>query len=65
LNALVERQAEFQIWIVALRFRAFGCMRLATVDGNLDGPNIDQAKAVRMIGHAVDQDVNQDIPGES
>ena len=40
----------------------FGCMRLPTVDGkeNLDpnGPNINEAEAVRMIHHALDRGVN-------
>jgi hypothetical protein len=36
----------------------FGCMRLPAVDGSHRGPNIDEAKAVRIIRHAVDQGVN-------
>jgi hypothetical protein len=36
----------------------FGCMRLPTVDGNPNGPNINEAEAVRMIRHALDRGVN-------
>jgi predicted aldo/keto reductase-like oxidoreductase len=36
----------------------FGCMRLPTVDGNPHSPNIDEAEAVRLIRHALDQGVN-------
>ena len=36
----------------------FGCMRLPTVDGNSNGPNINEAEAVRMIRHALDRGVN-------
>ena len=36
----------------------FGCMRLPTVDGNSNGPNINEAEAVRMIHHALDRGVN-------
>ena len=36
----------------------FGCMRLPTVDGNPNGPNINEAEAVRMIHHALDRGVN-------
>jgi predicted aldo/keto reductase-like oxidoreductase len=36
----------------------FGCMRLPTVDGNPHSPNINEAEAVRMIRHALDQGVN-------
>ena len=36
----------------------FGCMRLPTVDGNSNGPNIDEAEAVRMIRHALERGVN-------
>ncbi len=36
----------------------FGCMRLPTVDGNSNGPNINEAEAVRMIRHALEQGVN-------
>ena len=36
----------------------FGCMRLPTMDGNANGPNINVAEAVRMIRHALDQGVN-------
>jgi hypothetical protein len=36
----------------------FGCMRLPTVDGNHNGPNIDEAEAVRMIHRAMDRGVN-------
>ena len=35
-----------------------GCMRLPTVDGNANGPNINEAEAVRMIHHAMDRGVN-------
>ena len=33
-------------------------MRLPTVDGNPNGPNINEAEAVRMIRHALDRGVN-------
>jgi len=36
----------------------FGCMRLPTADGNSNGPNINEAEAVRMIHHALDRGVN-------
>ncbi len=36
----------------------FGCMRLPVVDGNPNGPNINEAEAVRMIRHALDRGVN-------
>ena len=36
----------------------FGCMRLPTVDGNPNGPNIDEPAAVRLIRHAIEQGVN-------
>ena len=36
----------------------FGCMRLPTVDGNPNGPNINEAEAVRMIRHVLDRGVN-------
>src|ERR1039457_6844511 len=36
----------------------FGCMRLPTVDGNPNGPNINEAEAVRMIRLALDRGVN-------
>jgi uncharacterized protein len=36
----------------------FGCMRLPTVDGIPQSPNIDEAETIRMIRHAVDEGVN-------
>jgi len=36
----------------------FGCMRLPTTDGNANGPNIDETKALRLIRHAIDRGVN-------
>ena len=36
----------------------FGCMRLPVVDGNSNGPNINEAEAVRIIHHALDRGVN-------
>jgi predicted aldo/keto reductase-like oxidoreductase len=36
----------------------FGCMRLPATDGNASGPNIDEAEAMRMIHHAMEQGVN-------
>jgi len=36
----------------------FGCMRLPTMDGNSNGPNINEAEAARLIRHALDRGVN-------
>ena len=36
----------------------FGCMRLPTLDGNVIGPNINEAEALRMIRLALDRGVN-------
>ncbi len=36
----------------------FGCMRFPTLDGKPLGPNIDEAEAVRMVRHAIDEGVN-------
>jgi uncharacterized protein len=36
----------------------FGCMRLPTLDGNPQSENIDEAAAIGLIRHAVDQGVN-------
>jgi predicted aldo/keto reductase-like oxidoreductase len=36
----------------------FGCMRLPTADGQRNSPNIDEAQAVSMIRHAIDNGVN-------
>lgn len=36
----------------------FGCMRLPTVDGQRNSPNIDESQAVSMIRHAIDNGVN-------
>jgi len=36
----------------------FGCMRLPTLDGKPNSPNIDEAEALRMIRHAIDCGVN-------
>jgi predicted aldo/keto reductase-like oxidoreductase len=36
----------------------FGCMRLPTLDGNPNSPNINEPEAVRMINYALDRGVN-------
>jgi uncharacterized protein len=36
----------------------FGCMRLPSLDGQRNSPNIDEPEAVRMIRHAIDNGVN-------
>ena len=36
----------------------FGAMRLPTLDGKPNSPNIDEAEAVRMVRHAIDHGVN-------
>jgi predicted aldo/keto reductase-like oxidoreductase len=36
----------------------FGCMRFPTADGDRLSPNIDEAEALRMVHHAIDNGVN-------
>lgn len=36
----------------------FGCMRLPTTDGFMLSANVDEAEAIRMVRHAIDEDVN-------
>ena len=36
----------------------FGCMRLPSLDGKQNTANIDEAEALRMIRHAIDNGVN-------
>jgi predicted aldo/keto reductase-like oxidoreductase len=36
----------------------FGCMRFPTLEGDRTSPHIDEAEALRMIHHAIDQGVN-------